>query len=83
MIHGISKEVSMRAKCFLCFNNNNNRRFGTSKPVALIGCCPFKGDSSFVVDSLFYVATIVCRGSVFGHCSVMQYLVSFLILQSY
>ena len=41
----------MRAKHFLCFNNN--RRFGTSKPVSLIGCCPFKVDSSFVVDSLF------------------------------
>ena len=32
-----------------------------------------------VVDSLIIVAPIVCRGSVFGPCFVMQYLVSFLI----
>ena len=35
-----------------------------------------------VIDSLFIVAPIVFKGSVFGPYFVMQYLVSFLILQS-
>ena len=30
-----------------------------------------------VVDSLFIVAVIVCGGSVFGPCFVIQYFVSF------
>ena len=37
---------------------------------------------SVVDDSLFMAAPIVYRGSVFGLCFVMQYLVSFLVLQS-
>ena len=36
---------------------------------------------SVVVDSLFIVAPMVCGGSVFGHCLVIQYLVSFLVVQ--
>ena len=35
-----------------------------------------------VVDSLFRVAPIVCGGSVFCPCFVMQYLMSFLVWQS-
>ena len=35
-----------------------------------------------VLDSLFIEAPIVCGGSLFGPCFVMQYLVSFLALQS-
>ena len=35
-----------------------------------------------VVDSLFAVAPIVCRFFVFGPCFVVQYFVSFLVLQS-
>ena len=38
---------------------------------------------SVVVDSLFNVAPIVNGGSAFGPCFVMQYLVSFLVLQSF
>ena len=34
-----------------------------------------------VADSLFIVAPIVCGGSVFGPCFVMQNLVPFLVLQ--
>ena len=34
---------------------------------------------SVVVDSLFIVAPIVCGGSVFGSCFVMQYFVYFLV----
>ena len=37
---------------------------------------------SVVVDSLFIVAPIVCVFFVFGPCFVVQYLVSFLVLQS-
>ena len=44
------------------------------------GCCMFCGGVS-VVDSLFIVAFIIYRGFVFGPCSAMQYLVSFLVLQ--
>ena len=47
-----------------------------------LGCCLFCGDGSVVVDSSFIVAPIVCKGSVFGPSFVMQYLVSFLVLQS-
>ena len=48
----------------------------------LFSCCLLKGDGYVVVDSLFVVAAIVCLGLVFGPCFVMQYLVSFLMLQS-
>ena len=34
------------------------------------------------IDVLLIVAPILCGGSVFGPCFVMQYLVSFLVLQS-
>ena len=34
----------------------------------------FKGAGSFVVDLLFIVAPIICEGSVFGPCFVVQYL---------
>ena len=34
---------------------------------------------SVVVDSLFIVTPIVCGGSVFGSCFVIQYFVSFLV----
>ena len=37
---------------------------------------------SVVVDSLFIVATIVCGCLVFCPCFVVQYIVSFLVLQS-
>ena len=37
---------------------------------------------SVVVDSLFIVATIVCGCFVFCPCFVVQYIVSFLVLQS-
>ena len=40
------------------------------------------GGSVVIVDSLFNVAPIVCGGSVFGPCFVVQYIVSFLVLQS-
>ena len=34
---------------------------------------------TIVGDLLFVVSPIVCRGLVFGHCFVLQYLVSFLV----
>ena len=37
---------------------------------------------SVVVDSLFIVATIVCGCFVFCPCFVVQYIMSFLVLQS-
>ena len=42
-----------------------------------------KVGGSVVVESLFIDAPIVCGGTVFGPCFVMQYLVSYLVLQSY
>ena len=45
-------------------------------------CSPFLGDGSVVVDSLFIIAAVVCGSSLFGLCFVLQYLVSFLVLQS-
>ena len=36
-----------------------------------IGCCPFSGGVSVVIDLLFIVAPIVCGGSVFGPCVVI------------
>ena len=44
-----------------------------------------KGIKPYSVDvfySLFNVPPVVCGGSVFGPCSVMQYKVTFLVLQS-
>ena len=40
------------------------------------------GRGSVDFDSLFYVASIACRGSVYGICFVMHYLVSSLAVQS-
>ena len=41
-----------------------------------IGCCPFCGDSSVVVETLFIVvAPVVCGGYVFGPCFIIQYFV--------
>ena len=41
-----------------------------------VGCCPFKGGGSVVVDLLSLVVPIVCWGSVSGPCFVIQYFVS-------
>ena len=44
-----------------------------------LGCRPFYGGGyNVVVDALFIAAPIVCGGSVFGPCFVIQYFVSFL-----
>ena len=49
----------------------------TPLPLGL-GCCLFLcGGSVVVVDSLFNAAPIVCGGSVFGPCFVVQYLCLF------
>ena len=40
-----------------------------------------KAVGSVVVDSLFIVVIVVCRGSVFGPCFVILYSISFLVLQ--
>ena len=47
-----------------------------------LGCFSFRDGGSFVVDSLFIVAAIVCRGSVFGPCFVFHFF-ALLILHSY
>ena len=39
-----------------------------------LGCLPFYGGASFVVDSLFYISPIVCVDHVFGLSFIMQYL---------
>ena len=45
--------------------------------------CPFLCDGSVVVvDALFIVAPVFSGNFVFVPCFVMQYLVSFLVLQS-
>ena len=41
------------------------------------GFRPFYGGGSVVVDLLNIVAPIVCEGSVFGPCFVIQYFVPF------
>ena len=46
-------------------------------------CCPFEGGGSVVVDSLFYVPSIVCEGSVVDLCCVMHYCMSCLVFQSH
>ena len=49
----------------------------------VLGCCPFWGDGSIVVDSLFIVAPIICGGSVFGPCfyyAVLSVLSSFAVI---
>ena len=52
----------MRAEHFM-EQQNLGRRFGTSKmhlsPPSGLGCCPFQGGSSIVVDFLFIVTPIV------------------------
>ena len=56
---------------------NLGRRFGTSKmhlsPPVCLGCCPFSGGGSVVVDFLFIVTPIV---------RVVRYFMSILVLQS-
>ena len=42
---------------------------------------PFQGGCSAVVDSLFIVAPIVCMRFVFGPCFVIQFSVSFVVMQ--
>ena len=48
-----------------------------------LGCCPFYGDGSVVVDSLFYVHVHVlpigCGGFCVCLCFVVHYIVSFLV----
>ena len=41
-----------------------------------LGCCPFWGDGSVVVDSLFIIAPSFCGGAVFDPSFVIQYLMS-------
>ena len=53
-----------------------------SPKLLIIGCYSFEGGGSVVVDYLFIVAPIVCGGSVFAPCFIMQYFVSFLVLKS-
>ena len=73
MIHCISLEASMRAKQFMFKQQQNlGRRFGASKmhlspppPPSSLGCCPFQGGDSVLVDLLFNVLPIFCGDSVF------------------
>ena len=52
-------------------------------PPGGLGCCPFKGGGSVVVDPSFGVLPVGCGGSFcVGLCFDVQYFVSFLILQS-
>ena len=67
MIHCISYEASMRAKQCLCFNKNiiKGENLGPD-------CCRFHGGGFVVINSLVYVAPLVCEGSVFGLCFLMH-----------
>ena len=53
-----------------------------SPPPSGLGCCPFIGGGSVVVDSLLIVTPIVgiCNCSIF--CFVVRYFMSILVLQS-
>ena len=53
------------------------------KPPSSFCCCPFYGAGFVVVvDSLFFVAILVCGSFGFGSSLVKQCLMSFLVLQS-
>ena len=55
----------------------------TDKPYNGLGYCPFYGGDSDVVDSLFIVVPIVCRGSLFGSwfgIHVVRYILSSLTI---
>ena len=59
MIHCISKETSLRAKQCLCFSKTESRariwyQLNVFKPPVGLGCCPFYGGGSVVVD-MFWV----------------------------
>ena len=59
------------------------RRFGSKnafKTPGGLGCCPFEGGGSVVVDLLFIVAPIVVVVIVI--CFVVRYCMSILVLQS-
>ena len=73
-IHRISKEAVVRAKHFFVFLTTAESRVKIWRP--------FEGGGSVGVDSLAIVAHIGCGYFVFGPCFVVQYLVSFLVLQS-
>ena len=67
MIHCISKEASLRAKQFCVLTTTESRakiwrQLNAFKPPppGSLGCCPFKGGGSVVVDLLFNVLPIVC-----------------------
>ena len=47
-----------------------------------LGCCPFWGGGSVLVDLLFDLFPVVCGSSVFVFCFAMHYFVSILVLQS-
>ena len=76
----------MRAKQFLCINNNRIkskfwRQLNAFKPLGSLGCCPFQGGGSVVVDLLLYVPPIGCWGSVLVFVFCMHFFMSFLVLQ--
>ena len=81
--------ANKRIKCFKKVSVHDQeisqkpgRRVVASKMPGGYGCCPFKGDSSVFVYSLFYVPPIASGGSIFGPCFVMHYFMSFVVLQS-
>ena len=77
----------LRAKTFVCFNNCYSRIFCEDLlPVKciyspkLLRLLSDLKRGSVIVDSQFIVAPIVCGGTAFCPCFVMQNLVSFLEL---
>ena len=86
MIHNIIRKPPCELNFFAFAKQTNlGRRFGTSKmrlssPVALMLLSVLR-QCSYIVDSLFIGAHFVCVGYLFGHCFVMQFLVSFPVLQ--
>ena len=77
----------MRAKQFCVLTAAESgariwRKGGAFESPGGLGCCPFWGGGSVVVDLLFGVLPIVCGSSVFCLCFVVHCFVSVLVLRS-
>ena len=58
----------------------NNEPYATVRRLSGFGCCPFKGGSSVVVDSLCIVALIVYRGRGRVWCLILVLTVVFFLV---
>ena len=76
----------MRAKLILCLTTVGSRveiwQEINLSPKWLWILCPFKGGGSAVIYPSLIIAPIACEIFVLGSCFVLQFFVSFLVLQS-